>query len=331
MVQSSSQTGDSRKCLRRIDRQHWVSVFQAFLVTILWSSSWVIIKFGLQEITPLIFAGLRYSVASIILLGATMISPSRRASLKGLSRAWWGKLAVYGLLYYTVTQGVQFLGLALLPAITVSFLLNFTTILVVIFSIFLLGETPNKKQVLLVGVALLGAYLYFYPIDLPAAAMTGVLIVIVGVVANALSSILGRAINRTRELPPLLVTVVSMTIGSAILAVSGLVVDGLPALSALGILYILWLGVVNTAFAFTLWNRAMQRLRAVETTIINSTMMGQIALLALIFLGEMPTLAEWMGIILVMVSALLIQLFRVQTGGNNSSQGDAAPASNSRK
>jgi len=312
MVQLPSQTVERQGRLRGIDRQHWFSVLQAFLVTVLWSSSWVIIKFGLQEIPPLIFAGLRYSVASVILLVVTLASSSLRGALRGLSRSWWGRLTVYGILYYTVTQGVQFLGLALLSAITVSFLLNFTTILVVLFSVLLLGEVPNRKQVLLVGVALAGAYLYFYPIDLPAAALVGVLIVIVGVVANALSSILGRAVNRTGDLPPLLVTVVSMTIGSLLLVVSGLLVDGLPSLTPVGVIYILWLGIVNTAFAFTLWNRAMQRLRAVEITIINSTMMGQIALLALIFLGELPTLADWIGIALVMVSALLIQMFRIQ-------------------
>jgi drug/metabolite transporter (DMT)-like permease len=71
---------------------------------------------------------------------------------------------------------------------------------------------------------------------------------------------------------------------------------------------ILWLGVVNTALAFTLWNHAMQYLRVVETTIINSTMMVQIAILAFVFLHEMLMVWDWIGIALVMTAAMAIQL-----------------------
>ena len=43
---------------------HTRAVLQALLVTFLWSTSWVLIKFGLTGIPPLTFAGLRYSLAS---------------------------------------------------------------------------------------------------------------------------------------------------------------------------------------------------------------------------------------------------------------------------
>ena len=41
---------------------------QALFVTVLWASSWVIIKFGLEEIPPLLFSGLRYEIAALALL-----------------------------------------------------------------------------------------------------------------------------------------------------------------------------------------------------------------------------------------------------------------------
>jgi drug/metabolite transporter (DMT)-like permease len=83
-----------------------------------------------------------------------------------------------------------------------------------------------------------------------------------------------------------------------------------PTLTPAGLLIILWLSVVNTAFAFTLWNHAMQYLTVVETTIINSTMMAQIAILALVYLNETPTVWDWIGIALVMGAAMAIQLVR---------------------
>lgn len=293
--------------------QHWFAVLQAFLVTLLWSSSFIIIKFGLQEIPPLIFAGLRYSIAAIILLLAVILIPAQRSDLKTLNKRWWGLLIIYGLVYYTITMGTQFIGLALLPAITVSFILNFTTILVVIFGVFFLQERPTFKQILLIGIAMVGTFFYFIPFVFPLTAIFGIIIVIISLLANSFSAIIGRSINRSREYSPLLVTALSMIVGAIFLLPAGLVLDGLPLLSPLGILTILWLAIINTALTFWLWNRAMQHLRALEITIINSTMLAQIAVLALVFLGEVPTLLDWFGIILLMISALLIQIFRRPT------------------
>jgi drug/metabolite transporter (DMT)-like permease len=131
-----------------------------------------------------------------------------------------------------------------------------------------------------------------------------------GVLANALSSILGRYINRSRLLSPLLVTVVSMGIGSALLLVSGLLVQGLPALSLRNGFFIAWLALVNTALAFTLWNHTLRVLSAMESSIINGTMLVQIALLAWLFLGEGLILQKIAGLVLVATGAILVQLKR---------------------
>ena len=77
-----------------------------------------------------------------------------------------------------------------------------------------------------------------------------------------------------------------------------------------GWLLILWLAVVNTAFAFTLWNHTLRTLSAVESSIINSLMMPQIALLAFVFLGEALTLRELAGLILVALGVIVVQLQR---------------------
>lgn len=295
---------------KKIHKHHWIAVATAFFVTILWSSSFIIIKFGLLEIPPLIFAGLRYTIAAIILLSIALSIPKHRNEIKGLSKNWWSRLILYGVVYYTITMGTQFIGLALLPAITVSFILNFTTILVVGFAFFLLQERPNLKQIILVLVALIGGFFYFWPLDIIASSILGILVVIISLVANSFSAIIGREINRTQQASALVVTTISMMIGAIFLLVAGFIQTPILLLSPLGIITILWLSIVNTALAFTLWNKAMQRLTALETTIINSTMLAQIAVLAFVFLGEVPTLLGWVGIILVMIAAMLIPMFR---------------------
>ena len=68
--------------------------------------------------------------------------------------------------------------------------------------------------------------------------------------------------------------------------------------------------MVNTALAFTLWNLTLRELSAVESSIINSTMLIQIAILAWIFLGERITWQEGAGLLLAGAGVLLVQLRR---------------------
>ncbi len=66
--------------------------------------------------------------------------------------------------------------------------------------------------------------------------------------------------------------------------------------------------VVDSAFAFTLWNTTLQTLTAVESSILNSTMLPQIAILAWVFLDEPLTTRQIVGIVLV--GTLVVQIWR---------------------
>jgi drug/metabolite transporter (DMT)-like permease len=283
------------------------AILQALLVTFLWSTSWVLIKIGLADIPALTFAGLRYCLASLCLL-PFVLRPEQRRALSALSRRQWFWLVVLGLLFYAITQGAQFLGLAFLPAITTSLLLNFTTSLVAVIGIFWLQEIPGMRQWVGILLALAGSFIYFNQAVFDRAQILGLVIVGIGVLANAISAVLGRQINRERTISAWLVTAVSMGIGGLVLLASGVLIQGLPSLGLKSWAIILWLALVNTAFAFTLWNHTLRTLSAVESSIINSTMMVQIAILAWIFLGEGLDLQKLFGLGLAALGTLLVQL-----------------------
>jgi drug/metabolite transporter (DMT)-like permease len=286
---------------------HLGAVLQALLVTFLWSTSWVLIKMGLEDIPALTFAGLRYSLAFLCLL-PFVLRPAGLTPLRSLSGRKWARLIVLGLLFYAVTQGAQFLGLAYLPAVTVSLLLNFTTIVVALLGIFLLAERPTVLQWSGVFLNIVGIVIYFYPVAIPASQAVGLIVVVVGVLANAGASILGRRVNRDGDIPPLTVTIVSMGVGAVVLLAAGVLAQGLPPLGLIHWAIIGWLAVVNTAFAFTLWNHTLRTLSAMESSIINSTMLVQIAVLAWLFLGEQLTGQESIGMVLAGLGALIVQV-----------------------
>ena len=286
---------------------HWVAVGQSLLVTFLWSTSYVLVKIGLVDIPPITFAGLRYMLAFLFLL-PIFFHQGEAARLQKLSKREWMQLAVLGLLFYAITQGTNFVGLSFLPAVTVSLLLSFSPVVVALLGILILRERPQLRQWLGIGLCLMGAILYFYPLVLPNGQSIGFMVVLIGVLANALSSILGREVNRSGNIPPLTVTVVSMGVGGLVLLTCGLALQGLPNLSLSNWVIIIWLAAVNTAFAFTLWNQTLRTLSAMESTVINNTMLIQIAILAWLFLGETLSGKEILGMVVAGVGALLVQI-----------------------
>ena len=292
---------------------HLRAVLQALLVTFLWSTSWVLIKIGLRDIPALPFAGLRYALAFLVLLPFAARG-GLIGSLGRLTLGGWLRLVALGLLFYAATQGAQFLSLVYLPAATVSLLLSFTTALVALLGILFLGERLSTLQWAGMGLYLVGVLVYFWPLTVPRAEVIGLLVALAGVIANALSSILGRYVNRSGDLEPLAVTIVSMGIGAGVLLAGGTAAQGLPRLTGMHWGIIVWLAVVNSAFAFTLWNRTLRTLSAVESSIINNTMLFQIAILAWLFLGEGLSMRQIVGMALAAVGTLAVQVWRASPG-----------------
>jgi drug/metabolite transporter (DMT)-like permease len=136
----------------------------------------------------------------------------------------------------------------------------------------------------------------------------GLIVMTIGVLANSGSAVLGRNINREAKINPLVVTIVSMGIGAIILLIAGILIQGLPSVSLQNVVYLLWLAVINTALAFTIWNYTLRTLSAMESSIINGTMLIQIAILAWVFLGEAITLQEGIGMLIAASGAVLVQL-----------------------
>src|SRR5688572_378773 len=287
-------------------KPHLVAVLQALFVVFLWATSWVFVKIGLQAIPPITFAGLRYILAFVFLL-AVMTFKSTRNELGKIPSRGWVKLLILGILFYTGTQGAIFVALAYLPAVTVNLLWSFSSVVVTLLGVLWLSEKPTPLQWGGVTLALAGALIYFFPVEILKSQKFGVIVALLGILANAISSILGRDINRSGSYRPLVVTVVSMGAGSVVLLVTGLVIEGMPVIDSQSWGIIIWLALVNTAFAFTLWNHTLRILTAMESSIINGTMLIWIPIFAVIFLGEVITGKEIIGLIVAGAGTLLVQ------------------------
>lgn len=126
-------------------RRHRNAVLLALFVTGLWSSSWVMIKFGLESLPPVGFAGMRYGLATLCLLPFAL-QKKNLSVIRQLTPRDWAGLVVLGILFYTFAQAGQYIALSYLPAITVSLMLSLTVAVVVLLGIYFLNETPGWLQ-----------------------------------------------------------------------------------------------------------------------------------------------------------------------------------------
>jgi drug/metabolite transporter (DMT)-like permease len=265
------------------------------------------IKLVVQEIPPLTFAGLRYFIAFLTLVPFAATASHRRI-LRAVGWKTWLTLSALGLLLYSIGVGGQYVALLHLPTVTTRLLFAFDTIVVALLSGMLLRERPAWVQWLGIVMALGGIYVYFFPVDVGRSQTIGICASVVGMMGFALAALVGRKVGRSRTLSPLLVTAVSMGVGSMVLMSCGLLLEGVPVVSPKNWLIILWLSLVNTSLAFVVWNYTLRTLTAVESNIITNVMVPEIAVLGWWFLGERLSWVDVVGLGLVVLGTVLVQL-----------------------
>ncbi|WFO75697.1 DMT family transporter [Desulfurococcaceae archaeon MEX13E-LK6-19] len=277
----------------------------ALLVTFLWSTSYVFIKIGLRELNPIAFAAYRYTIASIILMIIVLTSYKGGKSLEIKQLPVF---LVLGFTGYFVAQGLQFLGLYYLPAITVTFILNMTPIFVLVLSALFLKEKPTFLQFVGIMIVICGVILFFSSSLLALNEVLGVFLTVLSGLGWASYMIISRYYLRGNKIEVLVLTSYSMSFGSLLLLGTAILGNSIMFPSVGSWFIILWLSIINTVLAFVLWNHALKVLRAYEQSILQNTMLIQITLLAYVFLGETLTLQKTLGIIVVFIGVLIVQL-----------------------
>jgi drug/metabolite transporter (DMT)-like permease len=93
------------------NKGHVSAVLLALFVTFLWSTSWILIKIGLKaELPPITFAGIRYTLAFLCILPLVLFNSKHRQTIRELPKPKWMELIILGVVYYTLTQGAQYVG-----------------------------------------------------------------------------------------------------------------------------------------------------------------------------------------------------------------------------
>ena len=132
-----------------------------FLVLcVIWGTTWIGIKAGVATVSPLIFAGTRFAVAGLVILGLARL----RGKLPSVSRVHWPRLAIVTLLLIPLSYGPLFWGMLYVDSGTAAVIeLSLTPVALLGFAIALGEERFDKRRLTAILLGVGGLCLLFGP------------------------------------------------------------------------------------------------------------------------------------------------------------------------
>lgn len=270
----------------------------------IWGGMYVVSDVVLDTIPPFTLLTLR------LILGGLALLPFVLAT-HGVSRLTGRdvlRLLGVGVIGFGVSLGAQFVGTDLSTAINGTLITSASPAFIVLFGVLLLGEQLTMARLAAVSFATLGVVVIVNPSSISFGTDTafGDLALALAALTWGLYSVLVRMVSR--EIDTLLVTFVAfvgglgLTIPVSVVELQSRAIGEITLLTVLGVLY---LGLVSTAGAMWLWNRAFALVPASTASLFFFAQPLVGALLSVTLLGQAMTPALWIGSFLIVLGVLL--------------------------
>jgi drug/metabolite transporter (DMT)-like permease len=218
----------------------------------------------------------------------------------------WVYLLILGVSSYTVGNGALFWGLKYISSTGGSLLISFVPIFVLLFSILWLKEIPLPVQVIGMGMSIIGCIAFFLN-SMRVENLVGICIILIGVVGFAVFHVVGRRITKNQDLDTIRLTAIPLGLGGGLLLLLGIVIEGMPSFTLIGLTILLGLALINTAIGYLIYNWSLQSLTAFEMSVILNLIPLFATIFAWIALGETIDSLQLIAIIIVVSGTILVQ------------------------
>lgn len=280
---------------------------RALAVVVIWGLNFVVMKLGLQSISPMLLGALRFAAASLPFLLFVRPPPLP-----------WRFIASYGLVQGLGQFGFLFLGLQLgMTAGMASVVMQTQAFFTLLLAVPLLGERVRANQWLGLGVALSGLLMIASAHGEGPGQMTlaGFVLTLSAAGMWALSNIVARRASQIARYEPFPFVVWSSVFPILPFALIALATDGpasvqrqLAGMGAGAWFAVLYLALGATLLAYSLWTRLLQRHAATRVTPF-SLLVPVVGLWAAwVAYGEAPLGLQWLGTGAVLVGLVVNQL-----------------------
>ncbi len=292
-----------------IASRRWRGSLYGITAAAIWGSMYVVSDVILMTVPPFTLLSLRLLLALLVLLPLER-RQGRRLPPGGQLR----ELLAIGALGLGLSLGAQFLGTDLSTAVNGALVTSASPAFVVLFARIILREELTPARLAAIVLASLGVLVILDPAaaDFASETFLGDSFLALAALSWGLYSVLIRRVSTRHQLPVTTVTVGAL-LGGLLIAIPASLIEltqrplgAIDSGSALGVLY---LGMVCTAFALLLWNRAFALVPATVASLFFFAQPLAGALLAALFLGQAMTPSLWLGGGLIGL-AILLSLMR---------------------
>ncbi|MFA9415674.1 DMT family transporter [Natrinema sp. HArc-T2] len=241
------------------------------ILALCWGSSFVAIEIGLEYVPPLLFAGLRYALAGVIVLGYAIVVADRT---RPRGKAEWLAVTVAGVFVIALYHGLLYLGELYVSGAVAATVVSTAPILTAAFAgIVLPSERIAPAGIVGFVLGLVGVIAIVQPSpDALAGEVTvGAVLVFASAVAFALGSVLVRPIDAA-ALPLETLQAWAMLIGAGVLlGWSFLRGESVAAveLTTEMLLSFGYLTIISGVFAFLLYFELLERSGATQVTLVS--------------------------------------------------------------
>jgi drug/metabolite transporter (DMT)-like permease len=236
------------------------------VLVLIWSSTWVSIKIGLEDLPPLFGAGVRFALAGVLLLGGAALT---RRSL----RTDPVLAIVLGVFPFATTYGLIYWGEQHIPSGLTAVLFGVLPLYTALLAASVLPDEPLRTRLLVgIGIAIAGLALAFSEsLELGDDELAG--IAAVAVVVSPIASAIGTITIKTRggALDALVVNGWGMLGAGVLLLLASAPTETWAETnwSAEAIGSILYLALLGTAFTFVALTLLLREMTAVATSFIS--------------------------------------------------------------
>lgn len=225
------------------------------LVTLIWGSTWIVIRDQIGTVPPSWSVTYRFIVAGVAMLGYAIV----RGERPWFDARGWGFAGLLGLLQFCLNFNFVYRAEAHITSGVVAVVFALLLVPNALFGRLFLGQQLGRQLLIGCGVAMAGVTLLFVhearrdPHGMGEAAM-GVGLTLVGVLAASLANIM-QATDTARTYPMAAMLGVAMLFGASLDGAIAWSLTGAPAFEwrASYVIGILYLGLVASAVAFTLY------------------------------------------------------------------------------
>ncbi len=286
------------------------------LLSLIWGSSFVAIETGLHTFPPVLFAALRYDIASAVMLAVVAGFGVRRDDFqwRPATRTDWSLVTIGGVFIFGLYLALVFTGQQYVTSGVAAVVLSLKPVVTPLFAVTLLpNERFGRLQFAGVVVALLGVIVVANLTSLGGGAI-GVGLLFVAAVVFSLASVLTQRIPTT--LPTLTQQAWMMTVGALFLHATSVAIRGVPSVSPspTALASLAYLAFVVSLVGYVVYFDLLERIGASEANLVNYVVPAVATLFGWLLLGEPITENTVLGFLVIVAGFVLLKWATLKRG-----------------